>query len=122
MLLGLVGGRCTQCGTPQFPRTDVCVNPQCCATHTQEPYSFRDKPAKVVSWSADYLAFTPNPPSHYGMIDFENGGRVMIDFTDIGVGEVDVGTSVEMRFRIKSVDRPRGLPRYFWKAVPVRTT
>lgn len=122
MLLGLVGGRCTQCGTPQFPRTDVCVNPQCCATHTQEPYSFRDKPAKVVSWSADYLAFTPNPPSHYGMIDFENGGRVMIDFTDIGVGEVDVGMSVEMRFRIKSVDRPRGLPRYFWKAVPVRTT
>lgn len=120
MLLGLVGGRCTQCGTLQFPRSDVCVNPQCRATHTQEPYSFRDEPAKVSSWSADYLAFTPNPPSHYGMIDFENGGRVMMDFTDIAVGEVEVGMSVEMRFRIKSVDQERGLPRYFWKAVPVR--
>ena len=120
MLLGLVGGRCTQCGTLQFPRMRVCVNPQCRATDTQEPYSFRDEPAKISSWSADYLAFTPNPPSHYGMIDFENGGRLMTDFTDVEVGEIDVGMQVEMRFRIKSLDRPRGLPRYFWKAVPVR--
>ena len=121
MLLGLVGGRCTQCGTLQFPRMRVCVNPQCRATDTQEPYSFRDEPAKVSSWSADYLAFTPNPPSHYGMIDFENGGRLMTDFTDVEVGEIEVGMPVEMRFRIKSLDRPRGLPRYFWKAVPLRT-
>ena len=121
MLLGLVGGRCTQCGTLQFPRARVCVNPQCRATDTQEPYSFRDEPARVASWSADYLAFTPNPPSHYGMIDFENGGRLMTDFTDVEVGEIDVGMQVEMRFRIKSVDRARGLPRYFWKAVPLRS-
>ena len=121
MLLGLVGGRCTQCGTVQFPRARVCVNPQCRATDTQEPYSFRDEPAKVSSWSADYLAYTPNPPSHYGMIDFENGGRLMTDFADVEVGEIDVGMSVEMRFRIKSMDHPRGLPRYFWKAVPART-
>ena len=121
MLLGLVGGRCTQCGTLQFPRSRVCVNPQCRATDTQEPYSFRDEPARVASWSADYLAFTPNPPSHYGMIDFENGGRLMTDFTDVEVGEIDVGMQVEMRFRIKSVDRARGLPRYFWKAVPLRS-
>ena len=40
-----MGGRCTQCGTLQFPRTDVCVNPQCRATHTQEPHGFRDEPA-----------------------------------------------------------------------------
>ncbi len=121
MLLGLVGGRCIRCGTLQFPRARVCVNPQCRATDTQEPHSFRDEPAKISSWSADYLAYTPNPPSHYGMIDFENGGRLMTDFTDIDVGEIDVGMPVEMRFRIKSMDRPRGLPRYFWKAVPRRS-
>lgn len=120
MLLGLVGGRCTRCGTLQFPRMRVCVNPQCRATDTQEPYSFRDEPARISSWSADYLAFTPNPPSHYGMIDFENGGRLMTDFTDVEVGEIEVGMQVEMRFRIKSLDKPRSLPRYFWKAVPVR--
>jgi len=121
MLLGLVGGRCTRCGTVQFPRARVCVNPQCRATDTQEPYSFRDEPANISSWSADYLAFTPDPPSHYGMIDFENGGRLMTDFTDVDLGEIDVGMAVEMRFRIKSMDHPRGLPRYFWKAVPARS-
>ena len=120
MLLGLVGGRCTRCGTLQFPRQDVCVNPQCRAHHTQEPHPFRDEPASVLTWSADYLAYIPNPPSHYGMITFDNGGRFMTDFTDVDVGDLDVGTEVKMMFRIKSVDSLRGFVRYFWKAVPVR--
>lgn len=120
MLLGLVGGRCTRCGTLQFPRTDVCVNPQCRAHHTQEPYAFRDEPAQVLTWSADYLTYIPNPPSHYGMITFDNGGRFMTDFTDVDVGDLEVGTRVRMMFRIKSVDSLRGFVRYFWKAVPVR--
>lgn len=122
MLIGLVGGRCTRCGTLQFPRTDVCVNPQCRAHHTQEPHPFRDEPAQVLTWSADYLTYIPNPPSHYGMITFDNGGRFMTDFTDIDVGELEVGTRVKMMFRIKSVDSLRGFVRYFWKAVPVRDT
>jgi uncharacterized OB-fold protein len=120
MLLGLVGGRCTQCGTLQFPRTDICVNPQCKAMHTQQPHSFRDERASVLTWSADYLTYTADPPSHYGMITFDNGGRFMTDFTDVSVGEVDVGIAVRMMFRIKSFDHLRGFVRYFWKAVPVR--
>ncbi|HSG91543.1 MAG TPA: 3-oxoacyl-[acyl-carrier-protein] synthase III C-terminal domain-containing protein [Pseudomonadales bacterium] len=121
MLLGLVGGRCTQCGTLQFPRADICVNPQCRAHHTQEPHPFRDEAASVLTWSADYLTYIPNPPSHYGMITFANGGRFMTDFTDVDVGELDVGMQVRMMFRIKSTDSLRGFVRYFWKAVPVRT-
>lgn len=120
MLLGLVGGRCSRCGTVQFPRADVCVNPQCRAHHSQEPYPFRDEPAQVLTWSADYLTYIPNPPSHFGLITFDNGGRFMTDFTDVDVGELEVGTRVRMMFRIKSVDSIRGFVRYFWKAVPVR--
>jgi uncharacterized OB-fold protein len=44
----------------------------------------------------------------------------MTDFTDVDVGELEVGTAVRMMFRIKSVDSLRGFVRYFWKAVPVR--
>ena len=44
----------------------------------------------------------------------------MTDFTDVDVGELDVGTPVKMMFRIKSSDRLRGFVRYFWKAVPQR--
>jgi 3-hydroxy-3-methylglutaryl CoA synthase len=120
MLTGLVGGKCTQCGTLQFPRTDICVNPQCRAVDAQEPHPFREEPASVLTWSADYLTYTPDPPSHYGMITFANGGRFMTDFTDVNVGEVEVGMDVRMMFRVKSRDSNRGFVRYFWKAVPVR--
>lgn len=121
MLTGLVGGRCTQCGTLQFPRTEICVNPQCRANGSQEPYPFREEAASVLTWSADYLTYTAAPPAHYGMITFTNGGRFMTDFTDVDAGEVEVGMDVRMVFRIKSVDNARGFVRYFWKAVPVRS-
>jgi uncharacterized OB-fold protein len=104
----------------QFPRTDICVNPQCKAVDTQEPHPFRDERAKILTWSADYLTYTADPPSHYGMITFENGGRFMTDFTDVNVGDIEVGMDVRMMFRIKSLDRSRGFVRYFWKAVPTR--
>lgn len=119
MLLGLVGGRCGQCGALQFPRTEVCVNPQCGAHGAQEPHSFRDEPATVLTWSADYLAYTADPPSHFGMITFKEGGRFMTDFTDVTVGGIEVGMPVRMVFRIKSMDSRRGFVRYFWKATPV---
>ena len=120
MLLGLVGGKCTRCNTPQFPRQAVCVNPECAAPHSQEPYSFVNERATVQSWSADYLTYTIDPPSHYGMIVFDKGGRFMTDFSDVAVGEIEVGMPVKMVFRIKGLDERRGFVRYFWKAVPVR--
>ena len=43
-----------------------------------------------------------------------------MDFTDLEVGEVETGASMEMVFRIKDVDDRRGFTRYFWKATPVR--
>jgi 3-hydroxy-3-methylglutaryl CoA synthase len=119
MLLGLVGGKCTQCGTAQFPRQDICVNPQCHASHSQEPYSFVEESGKLQSWSADYLTYSMSPPSHYGMLVFDNGGRFMTDITDVDVGEIDVGTELKMTFRIKAFDEARGFVRYFWKGIPV---
>ena len=47
MILGLVGGKCKECGTPQFPRMDVCVNPACGAMHSQEDYEFADVLATI---------------------------------------------------------------------------
>ena len=118
MLFGLVGGRCRICGTMQFPKSRICVNPNCNAVNSQDDQSFADFPAKVLSWSADYLTYTPDPPAHYGMVQFEPGGRLMADFTDVDVGKVDVGMPMRMVFRIKERDPQRGFVRYFWKAAP----
>lgn len=118
MIMGLVGGRCTKTGTVQFPRSRISVNPNDPAVDTQEPYKFAEKKARILSWSADYLSASKNPPNHYGMIVFEEGGRIMMSFTDVIPGTVDSGMEVDLAFRIHSRDERRGFTRYFWKAVP----
>ncbi len=118
MILGLVGGRCTECGTPQFPKMDICVNPDCGALHSQEEYEFADRPATIKSFTGDMLAVSVDPPAIYGLVEFEDGGRFMADFTDCQLDDLKVGMPVHMAFRIHHVDEARGFTGYFWKAVP----
>lgn len=118
MLFGLTGGKCSKCGTAQFPRSRICVNPNCGGVDTQEPFCFAELPATVLSWSADFLTYSMDPPQHYGMVTFAEGGRFLSDFTDVDRGSFDTGATVRMVFRIKDFDEKRGFRRYFWKAVP----
>lgn len=122
MLLGLVGGECSHCGTRQFPRARICVNPNCHAMNSQTPFCFADVPGKILTWSADHLTYCPDPPLHYGMVQFEGGGRFLANFTDADVGGVQVGQEVRMMFRTKDFDNLRGFRRYFWKAAPSQAT
>ena len=118
-IIGLVGGKCSKTGTIQFPASRISVSPNSPDLDTQEPYKFAEKRANILSWSADYLSFSINPPNYYGIVSFEGGGRIMMDFTDVGEGDVESGKDVKMVFRIKAFDEARGFTRYFWKAVPI---
>ncbi|MCP4544052.1 MAG: SDR family NAD(P)-dependent oxidoreductase [Chloroflexi bacterium] len=117
-VLGLVGGKCTECGTPQYPKMDICVNPACGAFHSQEDYEFADTPATVMSFTGDMLAVSVDPPAVYGLVQFEGGGRFMADFTDCVLDDLTVGMPVKMVFRVHHTDEERGFTGYFWKAVP----
>ncbi len=117
-VLGLVGGKCLKCGTIQFPKSNICVNPNCGAIRSQESECLADTPARVQSWTADRLSYSPDPPAHYGMINFEGGGRCMIDFTDIDPDELSVDMPMRLAFRINEYDELRGFTKYFWKAAP----
>lgn len=119
MLMGLVGGKCRICGTAQFPKSRVCVNPNCNAVDTQDAHCFAEQTGTVLSWSADFLTYSLSPPNHYGMITFSDGGRFMADITDVDQGQIDTGAKVRMSFRVKDRDARRGFVRYFWKAVPI---
>jgi 3-hydroxy-3-methylglutaryl CoA synthase len=118
MLTSLMGGRCEKCGTVQFPKSNICVNPNCQARHSQVDQPFSEFGGRVMSWSADNLTYSPDPPAHYGMVQFAEGGRMMVDFTDVDMGHVEVGMPMRMVFRIKEVDTQRGFTKYFWKAAP----
>ncbi|MCL4468925.1 MAG: OB-fold domain-containing protein [Deltaproteobacteria bacterium] len=117
MILGFVGGKCKKCGTVQYPKTNVCVNPKCNAFHTQEDYEFSDKEAKVMSFTGDYLAVSVEPPVLYGMVQFDGGGRTLLDFTDCDLENVQVGQTMKLSFRKKYYDKDRGFTGYFWKAI-----
>jgi NAD(P)-dependent dehydrogenase (short-subunit alcohol dehydrogenase family)/uncharacterized OB-fold protein/putative sterol carrier protein len=118
MILALVGGKCRECGTPQFPKSDICVNSGCGAFYSQDDYEFADVPAKVKTFTGDMLAVSVDPPAIYGMVQFEGGGRLVADFTDCELDDIKVGLPVNMEFKCKGVDKERGFVNYFWKAVP----
>jgi 3-hydroxy-3-methylglutaryl CoA synthase len=119
MITGLVGARCGQCGTPQWPRMEICVNPSCRAVKQFEDYEFADRTGRVVTWTADMLAVSCEPPAIYGIVQFDEGGRMLLDFTDCEQQDVHVGQPARLSFRRRHSDEARGYQGYFWKAVPL---
>ncbi|SHF42867.1 3-hydroxy-3-methylglutaryl CoA synthase [Desulfacinum infernum DSM 9756] len=120
-VLGLQGTRCTRCGTPQFPPQRICAVGECQAVDEMEPYLFSDKSARIFSYTGDNLAFSLDPPQIYGIVDFDEGGRMMLDFTDCSLESIRVDQPVELHLRRKYHDAQRGVHTYFWKAVPIET-
>ena len=118
-ILGLVAGRCSVTGQVHYPPSRYSYTQGAPALDTQEPYPLAERLGTVLSWSAEFLSFHLSPPHQYGQIDFDGGGRILMDFTDVAQGDIATGTRVEMVFRIKDTDEMRGFKRYFWKATPV---
>ena len=118
-LLGFTGGRCPACGTLQFPRAERCVNPGCHAGGPQDAVSFAERTARILTWTADRLAYTPRPPLRYGMVEFDGGGRVLMEFADVGEQPLDAGMPLRMVFRLRRPAPKLGYRSYFWKAAPL---
>jgi 3-hydroxy-3-methylglutaryl CoA synthase len=115
-ILGFVGGRCGKCGAVQFPRLPCCVN---CGEHdSQAAYPMAEEPAKVATYTADWLQYSPAPPLYMGLVQFDVGARVLMEIVDVGTSGIEVGNSLSMVFRIKERDKLRQYDRYFWKATP----
>ena len=117
-LTGFMADKCRACGTVQMPPGTFCVNPECGAAAGMDKVSMVYAGGEVKTWTADRLTFDPNPPAYFGMIEFENGARLMMDFTDVNARPVKAGARVTVHFRIKQLDEQRGFRKYFWKAIP----
>ena len=119
-ITAFVGGRCTACGALQFPKTALCVNPQCNRSDTQADEPLRERIGHLKSFTEDWLALSRNPPLMYGNVRFEGGAVLMMELTGFDPGELVIGTALRMEFRIKDFDKLRNFHRYFWKAAPAR--
>jgi hydroxymethylglutaryl-CoA synthase len=116
-MIGFIGGRDTK-GNVQFPKSRIPVRPDADGPEPLQDVRLADDLATIVSVTADRLNYTPDPPFWFGLAQFDNGARVMMEFTDAGARGFSVGDRVRMRLRIKARDRRRGFRTYFWKAAP----
>jgi 3-hydroxy-3-methylglutaryl CoA synthase len=116
-VIGFVGGKCASCGAIQFPRMPACVS--CGSTEPMAAAPLADAPAKVATFTADWLMYYPSPPLYVGLVQFDNGARVLMEMVDVDAAKLDVGTPLRMVFRVKERDALRHYNRYFWKAVPL---
>jgi uncharacterized OB-fold protein len=53
-----------------------------------------------------------------GVVDFDGGGRMSVEFTDTEGIDIGAGSRVAMTFR--RISTIGGLPNYFWRARPMR--
>ena len=115
--IGFIGGR-DEAGNVQFPKSRIPVRPGAAGPEAMTDVRLADRPATLVSVTADRLNFSPDPPFWFGLVQFDNGARVLMELVDADAGGFTVGDALAMRLRIKSIDRRRGFRTYFWKAAP----
>ncbi|WP_354698867.1 hypothetical protein DSM112329_04565 [Paraconexibacter sp. AEG42_29] len=110
-----VGSRCTNCGFVHAPPLRVCKS--CHHIDEMERIALAKNEATVATFTVDRLAFSPSPPMINAVVDFDGGGRYMVELADATPEDIQIGTRVKMSFRrLYTVD---GVHNYFWKAVPL---
>jgi hydroxymethylglutaryl-CoA synthase len=77
-----------------------------------------DATGTIVTSTIDRLAYSLSPPVVFAVVDFDGGGRLPVELTDVDAEEVAIGGRVEMTFR--KLFTADGIHNYFWKARPIR--
>jgi len=73
-----------------------------------------DAAGTIVTFTVDRLAYSPSPPVVFAVVDFDGGGRLPVELTDVDVDQVRIGARVEPTFR--KLFTADGIHNYFWKA------
>jgi uncharacterized OB-fold protein len=80
--------------------------------------AFADTSCKVATYTLDHLAYTLQPPVVAAIVDFDGGGRLSCELTDVDPADVAIDNELEMTFR--RLYTGQGVHNYFWKARPRR--
>ena len=91
------GHRCRRCGTEQFPLQRVCF--ACFARDEFDAVRLSDRQGKVLSFTFDFFAGSPDPPLVVTGAEVDGGARVYLQMTDVRPKEVKLDLPVEFTFR-----------------------
>jgi hydroxymethylglutaryl-CoA synthase len=113
---GFVGSRDRSSGALHLPPSRVSRVGG--AQDDMEPVPMADVTGTIATITIDRIAYSPSPPIVFAIVDFDDGGRLPVELTDVDATQLKMGDKVEMTFRrLFTAD---GIHNYFWKARPVR--
>ena len=112
----LHGYRCLSCGKVQYPHQRLCIS--CQSRDNFQSVRLANQPAKLFTFTLDFLNANPDPPTVMSIVDFEGGGRAYLQMTDRNPADVRIEQPVEMTFR--RLYEAEGFTNYYWKCRPVR--
>jgi len=119
----LLGSKCASCGTPYFPRSAVCHNPEC-SESKMEDASFGPR---GTLWSVAIQNYPPPLPARYeepytpyalGMVDMPEGLRVLGRISTDDPEGVQVDSQVELVLERLYLDED-GNEVITWKFRPI---
>ena len=88
------------------------------AQDDMEPAPMSDVAGTISTFTIDRIAYSPSPPIVFAIVDFDDGGRLPVELTDVDADGVKMGDRVELTFR--KLFTADGIHNYFWKARPIR--
>ena len=115
-ILRFHGVKCRSCGTVQYPKQRICT--KCRSKDDFEDVTISDKKGKVFTYSMDYIAGSTDVPLVIAIVNFDGGGRALLELTDRDINEVKIDMPVE--FSLRRLYTAGGIHNYFWKAIPLR--
>jgi uncharacterized OB-fold protein len=77
-----------------------------------------DTQGTIALLTVDRIAYSPDPPITFAVVDWDGGGRLPVELTDADPADLEMGGRVEMTFR--KLFTSDEIHNYFWKARPVR--
>ena len=119
----LTGSRCATCRTPYFPSSPVCHNPDC----TESRIDDATFGPRGTLWSLAIQDYPPPPPAKYdepyqpyaiGLVDLDDGLRVMGRLSSKDPTSVEPGVGVELVLE-PLYHEPDGTEVLTWKFKPV---
>jgi uncharacterized OB-fold protein len=120
----LLGSRCASCGTPYFPRSSLCHNPDCSDPRVEEAHFG----PRGTLWSCAIQNYPPPPPARYrepyapyavGLVDLPEGLRVLGRISTDDPESLRVGADVELILEALYTDES-GSEVMTWTFRPIR--
>lgn len=113
---GFVGSRDRKSGLVYLPPARISAKND--EIDDMEEVPMADVLGTVATYTIDRLSYSPSPPIVFAVVDFDGGGRLPLELTDLDASEAKIGMRVEMTFR--RLFTSDGIHNYFWKGRPVR--